>query len=173
MLEYSMGPKNFIFWKYAISAFSVWCPFMIIRKKKAALWKKYSQNVGLTHLLTCASLYHVYGHFRVIPVYLGKRSIFTLKNGYFKLFFTKSPILAEYASAIEYSMGPEKIFSDQDCAYLQILVYGLIIRRLLYNRKVRSVRRISKDFPKNRNFWKIDRTSSGNKFFSFQDMKKL
>ena len=48
-----------------------------------------------------------------------------------------------------------------------------IIELLLYNEKVRRVPRISKDFPKNRNFWKIDRTSSGNKFFSFQDMKKL
>ena len=42
MLEYSMGPKNFIFWKYAISAFKrrVWCPFMIIRKKKGRTLKK-------------------------------------------------------------------------------------------------------------------------------------
>ena len=42
MLEYSMGLKNFIFWKYAISAFKrrVWRPFMIIRKKKAPLWRK-------------------------------------------------------------------------------------------------------------------------------------
>ena len=31
---------------------------------------------------------------------------FFLEKGYFRLFFTKLPILAEYASAIEYFMGP-------------------------------------------------------------------
>ena len=40
-------------------------------------------------------------------------------------------MLAEYASAIEYFMGPEKFFSDQDCAYLQILVYGIFISFLV------------------------------------------
>ena len=77
------------------------------------------------------AVYHVCSHFRPISVCLCKKSIFTLKRGYFRLFFTKLPILAEYASAIEYSMGPEKIFSDQDCAYLQILVYGIFISFLV------------------------------------------
>ena len=77
------------------------------------------------------AVYHVYGHFRPIPVYLCKRSIFTLKSGYFSVFFTKSPILAEYASAIEYSMGPEKFFSDQDFRRLQNLVYGIFISFLV------------------------------------------
>ena len=77
------------------------------------------------------AVYHVCSHFRPISVYLCKKSIFTLKKGYFRLFFTKLPILAEYASAIEYSMGPEKFFSDQDCAYLQILVYGIFISFLV------------------------------------------
>ena len=77
------------------------------------------------------AVYHVYDHFRAIPVYLCKASIFAQKNGYFRLFFTKSPILAEYASAIEYSMGPENFFSDQDFRYLQILVYGIFISFLV------------------------------------------
>ena len=77
------------------------------------------------------AVYHVCSHFRPISVCLCKKSIFTLKRGYFRLFFTKLPILAEYASAIEYSMGPEKIFSDQDFRYLQILVYGIFISFLV------------------------------------------
>ena len=46
------------------------------------------------------AVYHVCSHFRPISVHLCKESIFTLKKGYFRLFFTKLPILAEYASAL-------------------------------------------------------------------------